>query len=38
MRASETVIIEGRGHSWRVILELHRVQLEAWRALTPTVW
>lgn len=31
MRRPDTIIIEGRAYSWRVILEARRMQLEAWR-------
>lgn len=31
MRRPDTIIIEGRAYSWRVLLELRRTQLEEWR-------
>lgn len=34
-RKPDTIVIEGRAYSWRVILELRRAQLEAWRAAQP---
>ena len=34
-RKPDTIIIGGRAYSWRVILELRRTQLEAWRAAQP---
>lgn len=35
MKRPDTIMIEGRAYSWRVILELRRAQLEAWRAAQP---
>lgn len=35
MKASDTIIIEGRALSWRVLLELRRAQLDAWRKAQP---
>ncbi len=35
MKRPDTIIIEGRAYSWRVILELRRAQLEAWKAAQP---
>jgi hypothetical protein len=35
MKAPDTIIIEGRAYSWRVLLEARRAQLEAWRAARP---
>lgn len=35
MKAPDTIIIEGRAFSWRAILDLRRMQLEAWRAAQP---
>ena len=32
MARPDTIVIEGRAYSWRVILELRKAQLEAWRA------
>lgn len=32
MKRPDTIIIEGRAYSWRVILELRRAQLEQWKA------
>ena len=32
MKAPDTIIIEGRAYSWRVILELRRAQIEGWKA------
>lgn len=31
MRRPDTIVIEGRAYSWRVILELRKAQIEAWR-------
>jgi hypothetical protein len=31
----DTIIIEGRAHSWRQLSELRRQQLEAWQAAQP---
>lgn len=35
MKKPDTIVIEGRAYSWRVILELRRAQLEAWKAAQP---
>lgn len=35
MRKPDTIIIEGRAYSWRVILELRRTQIETWKAARP---
>jgi hypothetical protein len=35
MKAPDTIVIEGRAYSWRVILELRRAQIEGWRAAQP---
>ena len=35
MKRPDTIIIEGRAYSWRVILELRREQLEGWQAAQP---
>lgn len=35
MKRPDTIIIEGRAYSWRVILELRRAQIEAWKAARP---
>ena len=32
MARPDTIVIEGRAWSWRVIPELRKAQLEAWRA------
>jgi hypothetical protein len=32
MKAPDTIVIEGRAYSWRVILELRRAQIEGWKA------
>lgn len=31
----DTIMIDGRAHSWRAILEARRTQLEAWRKAQP---
>ena len=31
----DTIIIDGRAHRWRDIVELRRRQLEAWKAARP---
>ena len=35
MKRPDTIMIEGRAYSWRVLLALRREQLEAWRAARP---
>ncbi|MCI0736791.1 MAG: hypothetical protein L0Y50_11075 [Beijerinckiaceae bacterium] len=35
MKRPDTIVIEGRAYSWRVILELRRAQIEAWKAAQP---
>jgi hypothetical protein len=35
MKRPDTIIIEGRAYSWRVILELRRAQIEGWKAARP---
>jgi hypothetical protein len=35
MKRPDIIIIEGRAYSWRVILELRRQQIEAWKAAQP---
>jgi len=35
MKRPDTIVIGGRAYSWRVILELRRVQIEAWKAAQP---
>lgn len=35
MKKPDTIIIDGRAYSWRVIREHRRAQLEAWRAAQP---
>jgi hypothetical protein len=35
MKKPDTIIIEGRAYSWRVILELRRAQIEGWKAAQP---
>lgn len=35
MSKPDTIVIEGRAYSWRVILKLRRAQLEAWRKARP---
>lgn len=35
MKAPDTIIIEGRGYSWRALLARRRAQLEAWKAAQP---
>ena len=35
MKAPDTIIIEGRGYSWRALLARRRAQLEAWKAVQP---
>lgn len=35
MKKPDTIVIEGRAYSWRVILELRKAQLETWRAAQP---
>jgi len=35
MKRPDTIIIEGRAYSWRVILETRRAQIEAWKAAQP---
>ena len=36
MKAPDTIIIEGRAYSWRVLLELRKAQLDAWRKAKPS--
>ena len=31
MRRPDTIIIDGRAYSWRVLVEQRKAQLEAWR-------
>jgi len=35
MKPSDTIMVEGRAYSWRVILELRRQQIDAWKAAQP---
>jgi hypothetical protein len=35
MKRPDTIIIEGRAYSWRVLLELRRAQLSEWQAAQP---
>jgi hypothetical protein len=35
MKAPDTIVIEGRAYSWRVILEARRAQIEGWKAAQP---
>jgi len=35
MKRPDTIIIGGRAYSWRIILELRRAQIEAWKAAQP---
>jgi len=35
MRKPDIIVIEGRAHSWRRILELRSEQIEAWKAAQP---
>ncbi|WP_352864896.1 hypothetical protein [Mesorhizobium sp. M1329] len=35
MKRPETIIIGGRTYSWRVILDMRRQQLDAWKAAQP---
>lgn len=35
MRKPDTITIEGRAYSWRVLLEARRAQIEAWKAAQP---
>jgi hypothetical protein len=35
MKKPDTIIIEGRAYSWRVILDLRRAQIEGWKAAQP---
>lgn len=35
MKKPDTIVIEGRAYSWRVILELRRAQIETWKAAQP---
>lgn len=35
MRPPDTILIDGRAHSWRQLCELRRRQLDAWNASRP---
>ncbi len=35
MSKPDTLIIDGRAHSWQALCDLRRQQLEAWRAAQP---
>lgn len=35
MKPPDTIIIEGRAYSWRVLMAARREQLEAWKAAQP---
>ena len=35
MSRPDTIVIDGRAHRWRDIIELRRQQLEAWKAARP---
>lgn len=35
MRKPDTIIIDGRAYSWRVLCRQRREQLEAWKAAQP---
>lgn len=34
-RLPDTIVIDGRAYSWRVLLDLRRQQIEAWKAAQP---
>ncbi len=34
-RCPNTIVIDGRAYSWRVLLELRRQQIESWRKAQP---
>lgn len=36
MKTPDRIMIAGRAHSWRAILELRRAQIAAWKAAQPT--
>lgn len=35
MKLPDTIMIEGRAYSWRVLMAARREQLEAWKAAQP---
>ena len=35
MKKPDTIMIDGRAHSWRWILDLRRAQIETWKAAQP---
>lgn len=35
MKAPDTIIVDGRGYSWKRLCELRQQQLEAWRTARP---